>query len=113
MKSIFRTFVLAPLGIGGASLFYLVRYPRPPKTGPPDAENELFKQSRGDYLGQLSTKTLLRSLFVHSFCTHPRLVDAGIKLMNAREGTAVPILDPIIRHTFFAHFCGYFHILSS
>jgi hypothetical protein len=85
---------------------YFTRYPRPPDSGPPDADHVLFTQAKGVYLAQLPTRTLLRSLFVHSFCTHPRLVDFGIWIMNAREGLSVPVLDSIIRHTFFAHFCG-------
>lgn len=106
MKHLFRRLVVAPLGVGVVSSVYFFRYPRLPHPGPADADNELFLRSRDEYLAQLSTKTLLRSLLVHSFCTHPRLVDLGIEIMKGQQ-RSIPILDSIIRHTFFAHFCGY------
>lgn len=103
----FLTFTVAPLGIVGVSGYWFVRYPRPPERGPPDADDELFRNARGEYLTQLPTRVLFRSLFVHSFCTHPWLVDSSITFMNLRQGKSVPVLDTGIRHTFFAHFCGY------
>lgn len=104
MRHLFRRFIVAPLGVTAASLAYLIRYPRPPQQGPPDADNEVFAYSREERLTQLPTKILLRSLFVHSFCSHPRLVDLGISTM--KSGHSNFLLDGIIRHTFFAHFCG-------
>ena len=105
-RHLFRKVVAASLGAGGVSLVYFLRYPRLPANGHLDADNELFVRSRDAYLAQLPTKSLLRSLFVHSFCTHPHLVDLGIQIMKGQH-RSIPILDCIVRHTFFAHFCGY------
>jgi hypothetical protein len=106
MKHLRRRFAIAPLGVGGFSLFYFLRYPRLPSIGPLDADNEIFKHSRDDHLARLPTTTLLRRLFVHAFCAHPRFVDIGIWIMKTQQ-RPFPILDSIIRHTFFAQFCGY------
>ena len=106
MKHLLRRFVVGPLSVGGVSLFYFLRYPRLPSAGPLDADNEIFQHSRDEHLARLPTTTLLRSLFIHAFCTHPRLVDFGIWVMKAQQGR-VPFLDFIIRHSFFAQFCGY------
>lgn len=106
MKHLLRRFIVAPLGVGGVSLFYFLRYPRLPSIRPLDADNEMFKHSRDEHLARLPTTILLRRLFVHAFCTHPRLVDFGIWIMKTQRGS-VPVLDSIIRHTFFVQFCGY------
>src|SRR5262245_25581409 len=113
-----RTHFLGPFAVAGgattASLVYFLRYPRQlPQSGPPEAGNDLFTGHRAASLARVSLKTLVRSLFVHAFCTHPRLVDAGIYLVQARQGRPTPILDYVVRHTFFAHFCGYVHNVRS
>src|SRR5271169_4622134 len=110
MKHLFRRLVVAPLGLGSVSLYYFLRYPRLPNGGPLDADNEMFLGSRQESLARLPTKTLLRSLFVHAFCTHPRLVDLGIQIMKS-ERRSTPLLETIIRHTFFAQFCGFIILL--
>ena len=106
MNRFLRRFVFAPLGVGGVSLFYFLRYPRLPSVGLLDADNEMFQHSRDKHLARLPTTTLLRKLFVHALCTHPRLVDIGIWIMKAQQ-QPIPVLDSVIRHTFFAQFCGY------
>src|SRR5271154_804963 len=106
MRRLFTKFVFAPVSVTTASFLYFVRYPRPPSHGPIDSDDEMFLQSREDHLAQLPTKTLLRGLFVHSFCTHPRLVDLGIHLMKA-QNRPNPVFDSLIRHTFLAQFCGF------
>ena len=106
MRHLFAKTVVAPLSVASVSLFYFLRYPRPPSHGPTDGDHEMFSRSREDYLSQLPTQALLRGLFVHSFCTHPRLVDLGIYLMKSQRWPN-PIFEPLVRHTFFAQFCGY------
>lgn len=108
MKSTLRflSVAITPLGLASASGYWFVRYPRPPEKGPPDADNALFWTARREYLAQLPTTVLVRSLLVHSFCTHPWLVDYSIKFMDLKHGKSIPVLDSVIRHTFFAHFCG-------
>ena len=105
MRNLFAKLVAAPVTVTSVSVLYFLRYPRPPTTGPVDSEDELFTQSREDHLSQLPTKAILRGLFVHSFCTHARLVDLGIYLMKSRPRSN-SIFDSLIRHTFFAQFCG-------
>lgn len=102
----FLTAAVTPLGVASVSGYWFVRYPRLPEKGPPDADNALFRNARREYLGQPPATVLVRSLFVHSFCTHPWLVDYSTKFMNLRHGKSIPVLDSLIRHTFFAHFCG-------
>src|SRR5277367_2032122 len=104
MRRLFTKFVLAPVSVTSVSLLYFLRYPRPPNHGPIDSDDEMFLQSREDHLAHLPTKTLFRGLFVHSFCTHPRLVDLGIDLIKAQQRPN-PIFDSLLRNTFFAQFC--------
>lgn len=105
MRHLFGKLVAAPVTVVSVSLGYFLRYPRPPSAGPVDSENELFLQSREDHLALLPPKAILRGLFVHSFCTHPRLVDLGIYIMKSQRPSN-PVFDSLIRHTFFAQFCG-------
>jgi hypothetical protein len=106
MNRLFRKAVVAPLALGGASLVYFLRFPRPARNGPPDSDNEMFLHARRECLAQTPTKQLLKSLFVHSFCAHPHLVDLGVKFMETPQ-LQNPLFDYVIRHTFFAEFCGY------
>ena len=106
MKRLLRNFVIAPLGVGTVSLAYFLRYPRPRSWEQPEADNAMFSRSRDGYLPRLPMGTLLRGLFVHSFCAHQRLVDLGILMMKAHQKRHVPVLDTFLRHTFFAQFCG-------
>ena len=108
MKRFLGRFIAAPVGLGGVSFYYFLRYPRLPRPGPPDADNEMFLSSREEKLGQLSVTGLVRGLFVHAFCAHPRLIDFGIWTMKRQH--PIPVLDYVIRHTFFAQFCG--HVCS-
>jgi hypothetical protein len=105
MKHLFRRAVVAPLALGSASLLYLLRFPRPPRNGPPDSDHEMFRHARAEYLAQMPTTQLLRSLFVHSFCSHSRLVDIGMWVMKS-PSLQNPVFDYVIRQTFFAEFCG-------
>lgn len=105
-------YFVAPLAAGTSGLVYFLRYPRPSKNLFPESDNELFASSRRQTVEQLPNSILLRSLFVHSFCAHQRLVDLGITLMKIRQHRSIPILDSIVRHTFFAQFCGYFHLFK-
>src|SRR5579859_161208 len=95
MKSILRARYVVPATICGGTAWFF-RCPQPPSKSPPAADNDLFLNARAGYLSQLPTSTLMRSLCVHSFCTHPRLVDFGISVMHARGKRSVPILDSLI-----------------
>lgn len=105
MNHLFRRAVVVPLAVGSASLLYLLRFPRPPRNGPRDSDHEMFRHARAEYLAQMPTNQLLRSLFVHSFCSHPHLVDFGMWVMKS-PSLQNPVFDSIIRNTFFAEFCG-------
>src|SRR5271163_2822520 len=105
----FTKFVLIPSGVGAVSLVYFLRFPRPPASRALDADDVIFLRTRPERLTQIPTNILLRNLFVHSFCTHPRLVDLGIYLVN-NQSWSIPFLSPIIRHSFFKHFCGYLRL---
>ena len=103
-------FVLIPSGVSAASLIYFLRFPRAPPSRPSEADEVIFRRTREERLTQIPTNVLLRNLFVHSFCTHPRLVDLGIYMVNHQPWT-IPFLSPIIRNSFFKHFCGYLRLL--
>ena len=105
MRYPFARLVLTPLGLGAASFVYFLRFPRP-KGAPQDVDNDLFTSLRAEYLAQLQTSALVRSLLIHSFCTHPRLVDLGVKIATIQNGP-ISLLDSFVRQTFFKHFCGY------
>src|SRR5579862_1266913 len=101
-------YLLTPFAAGTSALTFLIRFPTINSGNILlDSDDELFTIPRKEALAQLPVRTLLRSLFVHSVCAHPRLVDMGITLIKARQNHSIPIFDTIIRQTFFAHFCGY------
>jgi hypothetical protein len=109
-----RSLLLGLLSAGTVGgVVYFMRFPRPSKSLPADADNELFTQSRAEMLARLPTSALLRSLFVHSTCSHPALVDLGLKVISYRKSRPTPLWDTLVRHTFFAHFCGYVWTLLS
>ena len=110
MQRLFRRVVVGPLALGTASLFYFLRFPRPPRNGPRESDNEMFLNARSEYLAEAPTKQLLRSLFVHAFCAHPRLADLGIRVMKMPQSQNF-VFDFIIRRTFFAEFCGYLALM--
>ena len=110
MQGLFRRVVFGPLVLGSASLFYLLRFPRPPRNGPRDSDHEMFLNARSEYLAQTPTKQLLRSLFVHAFCAHPHLANLGIRVMKMPQSQNF-IFDSIVRRTFFAEFCGYLALM--
>ena len=105
MKNLFRRVVVAPLALGTTSLLYLLRFPRPPSNGPADSDHEMFRHAKAEDLAQMPATHLLRSLFVHAFCSHPHLVDLGMWVMKT-PSLQNPVFDYIIRQTFFSEFCG-------